>query len=418
MQQRGQWQNESIVDNAQQKRMGRVLLCVALSLLLHVLLGAMILLLPPQERVERKKKPKQARTVRVVRTAERKKADKQKQQQDSPQNQPQEEPEQKPFAKTSADTPQRRPDQPEYEGKRDTRAASDPDAEHRRSDAHAPAQNGEEKEELVTFDQERQDGDLEHEGKRREEPQQPPTPPLPPAPADQPQPPAEPPAAGRPDSTPTEDDAAPGKDAATTQVDATRALTMADDAGGELKLQPERPEIDIAELEQQAARMGTPEGTGKSPIARPARPAGARPRVFYDPSLAESRQVPGFRTHERRSRSSGRFVLGRGAALNVASTPRGMYEALIYRRIAHFWYIACDEHRGDIIPGKITISLRITKRGKIDSMALIKRTGASISQQSFTFKAIRRASLPPMPQEVQADVIGNLMELIFEFNFD
>jgi hypothetical protein len=95
-----------------------------------------------------------------------------------------------------------------------------------------------------------------------------------------------------------------------------------------------------------------------------------------------------------------------------------MYEALIYRRIAHFWYIACDEHRGDIIPGKITISLRITKRGKIDSMALIKRTGASISQQSFTFKAIRRASLPPMPQEVQADVIGNLMELIFEFNFD
>ena len=227
-----------------------------------------------------------------------------------------------------------------------------------------------------------------------------------------------PPAAGRPDSTPTEDDAAPGKDAATTQVDATRALTMADDAGGELKLQPENPEIDIAELEQQAARMGAPEGAGKSPAARPARPAGARPRVFYDPSLAESRQAPGFRTHERRSRSSGRFVLGRGAALNVASTPRGMYEALIYRRIAHFWYFACDEHRGDIIPGKITISLRITKRGKIDSMALIKRTGASISQQSFTFKAIRRASLPPMPQEVQADVIGNLMELIFEFNFD
>jgi hypothetical protein len=142
--------------------------------------------------------------------------------------------------------------------------------------------------------------------------------------------------------------------------------------------------------------------------------------VFYDPSLAEWAQPhkPGFRTHERRSRSSGRFIFGRGAALNVLSTPRGEYEALVYRRVAHFWYMACDDHRGDIIPGKITISLRIDKRGRLDSMALIKRSGASISQQSFTFKAIRRASLPPMPPEVQTDVVGRLMELIFEFNFD
>jgi hypothetical protein len=111
-------------------------------------------------------------------------------------------------------------------------------------------------------------------------------------------------------------------------------------------------------------------------------------------------------------------VLGKGAALNVAASPRGQYEAMVYRQVAHFWYIACDEHRGDIIPGKITISLRITRSGQIDSMALIRRSGASVSQQSFTFKAIRKANLPPMPPEVQADVIGNLMELIFEFNFD
>lgn len=394
------------MDNALQKNLSRVLLCVALSVLLHALLGMLLLLLPPQEQVKRRNKPEKPRTVRVLRTAGRKTADEQKKQQNSPQEKKEESP-QKPFAKTSADTPQRRPEQPEYEGSRDTRAASAPDAEHRRSDAHAPAQTGEEKEELVTFDQERQEGDLEHEGKRREK-QHPPAPPVPPAPADQPRPPAD----GRPDAAPAREDADSGNDTATTQPDTTRSLTMADASGEGLKLQQERPEIDLAELEQQAARMGAPDAAGKSPTA------GARPRVFYDPSLAESRQTPGFRTYERRSRSSGRFVLGRGAALNVASTPRGMYEALIYRRIAHFWYIACDEHRGDIIPGKITISLRIDKRGRLDSMALIKRSGASISQQSFTFKAIRRASLPPMPPEVQADVVGRLMELIFEFNFD
>lgn len=405
----------------QQNQTGRVLLCVALSVLLHVGLGLLLLLVPPPEQpVKPKKQARKARVVQVVRTPERKRADAHKRQAPKPAT-PQEKPESqkptgpKPFAKTSADTPQRRPQQPEYEGQRDTRAASAPDDAHRRSDAPAPAQHGEEKEELVTFDQERQDGPLEHEGLRREKQQTPATP-LPPAPPAPPLPPAEPAATGRPDATAAT--TPPGTDATNTRPDTTRALTMAATAGDGLNLQPELPEIPIAELEQQAAQPGTPEGQGKARHPQPGRPAAARPRVFFDPSLADSRQAPGFRTYERRSRSSGRFVLGRGAALNVAATPRGQYEALVYRRIAHHWYIACDEHRGDIIPGKITISLRITRRGQIDSMALIRRSGASISQQSFTFKAIRRASLPPMPPEVQAGVIGKLMELIFEFNFD
>ena len=373
---------------------------MALSVLLHVLLGWLILLIPPQEKVKRAKFPRKARPVKVLRTAARKKADEQKKQAlAAPKEAPRKPGEQKPFAKTSADTPQALPDQPDYEGQRSTRAASAPDARHLASAEHAPAMTGEQKEEIVTFDQNRQEGDLAHEGKST-----PPTPPLPTADA---------PADGQQDGTAAPD--ARGKDARNTDIDATQSLTLTDDLSGQLKLrQEEQPEL-TQELEQQAARLGLSGGTGKAstPAAQP-----RRPRVFYDPSLAEWAQKPGFRTNERRSRSSGRFVLGRGAALNVASTPRGAYEALVYRRVAHFWYIACDEHRGDIIPGKITISLRINKRGQIDSMALITRRGASISQQSFTFKAIRKASLPPMPPEVQADVIGELMELIFEFNFD
>ena len=400
------------MNERQQKRFSRVLLCVALSVLLHVLLGLLILLIPPQEKMKRPKAARKARPVKVVRTAARKKADEQKKQAAAaPKEEPRKPSKQKPFAKTSADTPQAPPDQPDYEGRRSTRAASAPDARHLASAKHAPAMTGEQKEEIVTFDQSRQEGDLEHEGKST-----PPTPPVPPSPQPQPAPPlppAEAPAEGQQDGTDAPD--AQGQDSRDTDIDATQSLTLTDDLSGQLKLrQEEQPEL-AQELEQQAARLGLPGGTGRaeSPAAQP-----RRPRVFYDPSLAEWAQKPGFRTNERRSRSSGRFVLGRGAALNVASTPRGAYEALVYRRVAHFWYIACDEHRGDIIPGKITISLRITRRGQIDSMALITRRGASISQQSFTFKAIRKASLPPMPPEVQADVIGELMELIFEFNFD
>ena len=366
----------------------RLLLCVGLSLLLHAAVALLLVMLPPQEKVPRQKKQLQGtRAVRVVRAVERK----------TPADTPQEEEkpgEQLPFAKTSADTPQRRPEQPEYEGKRDTRAASE--TADRRSEAHAPSMHGEAKEELVTFDQERQNGDLEHEGKAQQQ---------------QPSPPVPTPAEGLPEGQDTPD--TPGRDATNAQSDATPALTRTDGTTGQLKLQ--EGEKASAEQDQQPPRRGMPGGPGKAAAARP-----NRPRVFYDPSLADwaQPQQPGFRTHERRSRSSGRFVFGRGAALNVVSTPRGAYEAMVYRRVAHFWYMACDEHRGDVIPGTITISLRINKRGQIDSMALIRRSGASISQQSFTFKAIRKASLPPMPQEVQADVIGELMELIFEFNFD
>ncbi len=379
-----------------QSRVSKVLLCVALSLLLHAVLGALLLLLPPQDEVKRTKAHHKSLAVKVVRTEARKKAGVAPKQQAGSDQPPEMPREQRPTVKTSTDTPQAVPDQPEYEGKRSTRAASSPDARHRASAGYAPAMEGEAKDELVTFDQERQDGDLEHEGKAQQQ---------------QPAPPAPVPAGELPeghDSTHPQ-----GQDAADAQADATQALTLTDDTSGQLKLRD--AETERAEQEQRSARRGIPGGMEKDTTAR-----AESLRVFYDPSLAEwaQPQKPGFRTHERRSRSSGRFVLGKGAALNVRSTPRGAYEALVYRRVAHFWYIACDEHRGDIIPGKITISLRIDKRGRIDSMALIRRSGASVSQQSFTFKAIRQATLPPMPPEVQADVIGKLMELIFEFNFD
>ncbi len=387
----------------QQKRSVQVLLCTALSLLLHVLLAWLILLIPaPRKALHPVSQPK-ARPLRVLRSSTRHKPEEQK----KPEADPLEKPtprEQKATVKTSADTPEALPDQPDYEGRRSSRAASAPDARHRTSSQQAPAMEGAEKEEIVTFDQERQEGSLEHDGKQQTAGVPVNTPPVPPVQA---HPAAMP--AGRAD-TPEPDQQ--GQDERTARRPATEGLTQREAENSPLQLRQEESGKSPGEEEQQAARQGQPEGS-PHPAARP------RP-VFFDPSLAQwaQPQKPGFRTTERRSRSHGRFIFGRGAALNVVSTPRGAYEALVYRRVAHFWYIACDDHRGDIIPGKITISLRINRRGQIDSMALIRRSGASISQQSFTFKAIRQASLPPMPPEVQADVIGELMELIFEFNFD
>lgn len=140
-------------------------------------------------------------------------------------------------------------------------------------------------------------------------------------------------------------------------------------------------------------------------------------RLPYDPSFTASSQ-PGFRTTEKRTRTTGRFVLGSKPSLNVEKTPKGMYQALIYRRIAYYWYKECDANRDMIIPGSLQIRLLVNIHGQIASVDLVKRAGASVSQQGFTFRAVRCAEIPPMPTDVQRDIVGDKMELIFDFYFD
>ncbi len=376
---------------------GSLALCVLLSLLLHAGLAWALDLLPRSRGSSRR--PSAApvtRHVQVVRPQVEKKKPQQPPATEGPKTEA-------PFAKTSPDEVERRPQQADFIGSRDSTAGGEPDAPQRSSEAPLPTMAGREsEEEVVTFDQERQDGDLTHEGLREEAP---PTPP-------------QAVAQGSPDGASAQaelqgEGVAPPQPAA----DATAALHPQEAAPGEgLKL-AERLTEEALTLTPQLpppAPEGQPEGkTATSPSA-------PQPRVeLHDPTLAAHvRQQPGLRTYERRTRSTGRFVFGRRPALNVAATPRGHYEAEIYRRIARMWYAACDDHRGDIIPGSITVSLRLTKSGNIDSMALVRRRGASLLQQSFSFGAIRHATLPPMPHEVQQSLIGRLYEMILTFNFD
>ncbi len=360
------------------KRAARILVCLLVSLILHVALAALCLRLPAPERNRGFRPPRrdreEPRMIQLLRPAAR----------------PEQE-NQRPFAKTAPDQPEEKPQQADFEGARNNRASGE--SEEKTSDAPVPTMKGEEKEEIVTFDQERQDGDVEADGK------------MPPAP---PSPPPVPPGASTPDdrkeevspSPPLPQEPTPDK-----QEPTPNSRRPAPEG--------ESSDLNLHLTKEQA--LTAPDATPPdfSPKGVPIPPA----VVPYDPSLADHAQ-PGFRSHERRSRSTGRFVLGRHPSLNVTATPRGKYEELIYRRIARYWYIACDEHRGDIIPGSLTISLRLDRKGRLSSMELVNRRGASVIQQSFTFGAIRRADLPPMPPQVQAGLVGDLLELIFEFHFD
>lgn len=298
------------------------------------------------------------------------------------------------YVKTDPDQREQQPETPDFIGKRNTSESAAQNAPNRYDDAPLPTQNGQEDSaDLITFDQRQQQGELAHDGS---------------APSGK--------SASQTSVTTTPDEASSPpaeptpevKDDTPTEGTATIRPLPTDDDVGTIMLQ-NTPETLPAESPTRIHAADTPAAARASAVDR----------NYYDPSLAEHMQpVRGFRTQERRTRSTGRFVIGRKPALNVAATPRGRYEEEIYRRIAYFWYRACDDHQGDIIPGSVTISLRLNKRGLLENMELVRRRGASISQQSFTFKAIRSASLPPMPADVQREVVGDILELIYQFNFD
>ena len=385
--------------DSQSKRLSTLSLCLMLSLAFHVGIAA-VLVFATDNTVDKQKTAHQ-RTYRLTLTTAPK--------EDSTNEQQETTPEQKPFAKTDPDHPQQQPDNADFEGQRNTRAEG-MDNTTRSSDAPIPTMEGEEKEEINTVQQERQDGDIEFYGKK-DAPQ--------PQSADtegQEQPPAPQTPQGIPDATNTPE---PPTENTTEEVQETTESQSTEQPNTEGELHVSRPQDEQPPQENAKETpppaVGTPEGTTPTPEATP---VVQMRRPVYDPTQADHAQPPGLRTEERRSRSTGQFVIGRMPACNVEATPRGQYEELIYRRIARQWYFACDQHRGDIIPGTIIIAIRITEKGTIESMNLVNRRGAGVSQQSFTFSAIRSAQIPPMPKEVQKTLIGNLLEIIITFDFN
>lgn len=373
-------------DKGRRSHAGALALCLLLSLLFHLLIAWVLLTLPQGNKKATGTFPRPS--TRLIQVSRAHPAAAARPRQEEKQQ------EKRPFAKTDPDRKEQRPEKADFEGKRDSRASADErNIPPRQSDAPVPTQQGEERDELNTLEQDRQEGPLEYDGKQQE--QQVPAASAPGIP--QPSPPDKP-----------DDGTAPETRPETAKTQATPEPPQKD---GDMKQTPL-----TLQREPEDFKLSAPPAGWDKQDSRIRRQTQKRP-IAYDPSLADHAQ-PGFRTRERRTRSTGRFVLGRHASLNVEATPRGQYEELIYRRIAYYWYIACDDHRGDIIPGSLTIALRLNTQGHIVNMSLVNRHGASVIQQSFTFGAIRKASLPPMPEAVRKDLVGNLMELLFTFNFD
>ncbi len=383
-----------------------LLIALILSLLIHGLFILLFYYLAPEKKGTPSNDTQHTRQLKVIREQEEDAKDKTTPEQEQEKEEPR-------FAKTSAETLEQAPKEPDYIGSRDTTISGDKNPAKEQSDDVAPSMNGEDRDELNTVEQDKQDGDLEFDGLKQSAAQQPP-----PSPLVAPNAPVQPSVAPPPSITPKEQES--DKEEQSEQSPSEEPIKTIHP----LEADPEG-DISIDDLSQQSAEQEEQqsEETPSPPApelpiqqAQLPRPA-AQTKPVYDPMFTPEAQ-PGFRTTERRSRSTGKFIIGQNAALNVEATPLGRYQELIYRRIAYYWYAMVEEKRGDIIPGSITIRLLVNHKGQLTSMELVNKRGASISQQSITFAAIRRAAIPPMPTEVQKGIVGDKLDLLFTFYFN
>ena len=400
-----------------QRRQGRLFrvswgACLLLSVLAHLFLLAGTYLVP--EEWLSSPRPAEARrqvvvTARMVRKVEpEKKGNRQAPQERLPST-----------VKTSEEQESAtRPETPRFQGNRNTRregGRKDPD-----SSRDMPAQDGEEREngEIVLFDQERQDGDMSHERDGNKDADPGASASMPFQPLEPSSPPPGHPDALNPSPNATGSPSAVGEEGLARQ-DRTPAREHVMQLPHAVTLprpgRPEEPDA-LEELAKSIAR-----GADRPPLNLPdlQLPPNARPpqkQPLYDPMFNAENQ-PGFKTHERKTKLTGKFSFGRRPTLDVEATPLGRYQMIVYRAIGEQWYRQCDLNRDLIVAGTVRIRILIAKNGNVTSMRQTSRVGASEVQKSFTFLAIKLAKLPAMPPEVRNELVGETLEMYFDFNF-
>lgn len=391
-------------------------ICLLLSVVVHLLLLGSSCLIPKEwvrSSISGKdvKRKMVAVSARMVKKAERRKSMEQKQEHGA--RLPE-------MVKTNEEQESAtRPEKPKFQSNRNTRAEGgrkDPD-----STKDMPAQDGVERQdgEIVLFDQNRQDGNLSHERDGNEnatqvavvnEPYHPLPPSMPPE--------------GKPDSmNNTSDNKDKGSGILKEELAQHQNIRPSEEKTMQLPHAVTLPQPGVAEKTDrlEALAKSITKGTDISQLALPnlnlspnIKPVQKQP--LYDPMFAPESQ-PGFKTHERKTKQTGKFSFGRRPTLDVEATPMGMYQTIVYRAIGEQWYRQCDLNRDLIVTGTIRIRILINKNGKVSSMRQTSRTGASEVQKSFTFIAIKLAKLPVMPPEVRRQLVGDSLEMYFDFNF-
>ncbi len=159
-----------------------------------------------------------------------------------------------------------------------------------------------------------------------------------------------------------------------------------------------------------------PEATSPSRETVEARPPAPAPRA--EPVPPSEAAPPEFRTEAVRRRSVGKLSnLGGAPSVAAEATALGRYKQQIDQVIQRSWHTA-RQTRGDFASfGMMKVRFWVNREGRVVNLKVVS-SNANAVMVDFSIQSIRGAAIPPMPDEVYADLFDGVSSGLLEMDYD
>lgn len=124
--------------------------------------------------------------------------------------------------------------------------------------------------------------------------------------------------------------------------------------------------------------------------------------------------TPGFQQQTARNQITGNITNRGPSAVAALGTPLGKYQKAISDAVGSRWYMYVQQHSDLPLGGVVKVHFVIQRSGRVGSANVVSQTG-SASLASFSVGAIMDATIPPIPDDVQAIINNTVLELDYNF---
>jgi hypothetical protein len=95
----------------------------------------------------------------------------------------------------------------------------------------------------------------------------------------------------------------------------------------------------------------------------------------------------------------------------------GRYHSALSRAVEAEWHKNCTKYRDFITPGILTVRFVISQDSSVRTISVVEMIDAGEVQKGFTLNAIRQAKIPPIPNDLKAEIADEPIELTYNFYF-
>lgn len=125
----------------------------------------------------------------------------------------------------------------------------------------------------------------------------------------------------------------------------------------------------------------------------------------------------GFDREASKTRIRGTIGRRGESSLEVENSVKGRFLAEVNREIEKAWQRECILRREHILPGVLAVSFVVDETGKVTGFRFDSRIAGGTIQEGFTMRAVQKAKIPAMPEEMKNELNGSQLEMNLTFFF-